>query len=325
MSLSRRRFLYFLSTIAIGPIALRQAKAEIFPIRPVHIVVPFAAGGDGSIIAHLIGQEMQERLRQQVAVENRPGAGGNVGTEMVARAPADGYSLVWVGANVTIGATLYSKLNFNFIRDVAMVGTIMRYPLVVAIHPAVPVTTIDELITYAKANPGKISMASVGNGTSTHLAGELFKLMTGISMVHIPYRGSAPALADLVAGQVQIMFASIQSSIGFIRNGQLRALAMTTKERSPVLPNVPAVAEFISGYDASGWFGIGAPKATPSEVIAVLNKTLNETLGGTQIAGHLADFGGIPFPLSPSEADAFVVTDTEKWAKVVKFSDVKID
>jgi tripartite-type tricarboxylate transporter receptor subunit TctC len=325
MIIPRRRFLHLASASVVLPSMLRQAQAENFPARPVRIIIGFPPGGDASIIGRLIGQGMQDRLGQQVIIENHAGAGGNLGTEMVVRSSADGYTLTWAAASNTISATLYSNLKFNFIRDIAMVGTIMRYPLVVAINPAIPATSIDEFITYAKANPGKINMASVGNGTTTHLAGELFKMMTGVSMLHVPYKGGAPALADLIAGQVQILFANMPSAIGYIRSGQLRALAVTTKERSPALPNVPAIAEFVSDYDASGWFGIGAPKATPPQVIARLNKDLKETLGNANLAANLADFGGVPFPLSPSEADAFVVADTEKWAKVVNFSGAKIE
>jgi tripartite-type tricarboxylate transporter receptor subunit TctC len=321
----RRRFLSLASTAAILPIMLSHARAESFPIRPVHLIIGFPPGGDASIIGRLIGQGMQDRLGQQVIIENHPGAGGNLGTEMVVRAAPDGYMLTWAAVSNTISTTLYSNLKFDFSRDISMVGTIMRYPLVVTINPAVPATTVNEFIAYAKANPGKINMASVGNGTGTHLAGELFKMMTGVSMLHVPYKGGAPALADLIAGQVQVLFANMPSAIGYIRNGQLRALAVTTKERSPALPNVPAVAEFVPNYDASGWFGIGAPKATPPQVIAVLNKALNEALGDTKIAAQLADFGGVPFPLSPNEADMFVAADTEKWAKVVQFSGAKID
>ncbi len=219
----------------------------------------------------------------------------------------------------------YSNLKFNFIHDIAMVGTVIRSPLVIAVHPSVPATTVAEFIAYAKANPDKANMASAGNGTGSHLAGELFKMMTGVSMVHVPYRGDGLALADLVAGQVQVMFANMPTSIGYIRNGQLRALAVTTKERSPVLPNVPAVAEFVPGYEASGWFGLGAPKKTPPEVIMKLNSALNESLREAKIAARLADLGGVPFPLRPSEADKFVVADTAKWAEVVKFSGAKIN
>jgi tripartite-type tricarboxylate transporter receptor subunit TctC len=325
MILPRRRFLYLSSAAATMSIVPRHARAEDFPARPVHIIVGFAPGGVGSIVSRLIGQGIQDRLGQQVIVENRPGAGGNLGAEMVVKSAPDGYTLLLAGTNNTVNATLYSKLKFNFIHDIAMVGTAVRSPLVVVIHPSVPVTTIDELIAYVKANPGKISMASSGNGGSSHLAGELFKMMAGVPMVHVPYRGSGPALADLVAGHIQVMFDSMPSSIGYIRNGQLRALAVTTKERSPALPNVPALAEFVSGYDASGWVGIGTPKSTPPKIITRLNKELNDTLRDPKIAMRLADLGGVPFPLTPKESDKFVVTDTEKWAKVVKFSDVKID
>jgi tripartite-type tricarboxylate transporter receptor subunit TctC len=325
MMIPRRRFLQLASAIATLPLALRQARAESFPTRPMHIIVGFPPGGDGSIVARLVGQGMEERLGQQVIIENHPGAGSNLGTEMVVRSPPDGYTLTWVSASNTIGTTLYSDLKFNFIQDIAMVGTVMSSPLVIAVNPTVPATTISEFIAYAKANPNKIDMASAGNGTTTHLAGELFKMVTGVSMLHIPYRGTGPALADLIAGQVQIMFINIAATIGYIRNGQLRALAVTTKERSSALPNIPAAAEFISDYDASAWYGLGTPKATPPQVIAVLNKALNETLRDPKIATRLADLGGVPFQLTPKESDKFVVADTEKWAKVVKFSDVKID
>jgi tripartite-type tricarboxylate transporter receptor subunit TctC len=324
MTLPRRRFLQLASASAVLPIMLRQARAENFPTRPVHIVIGFAPGGDANFVAQLLGQRMQDFLGQQIIVENRPGAGGNIGTEAVVRSSSDGYALIWAGANNSISASLYSDLKFNFIRDITMVGTVMRSPLVIAVHPSVPATNINEFIAYARANPDKVNMASTGIGTSSHLAGELFKMMTGASMVHIPYRGANPALTDLVGGQVQVMFANVASSIAYIRDERLRALAVTTKERSPTLPNIPAVTEFVSGYEATAWFGLGAPKATPPDVIARLNDALNVTLADPKIAARLADLGGVPFPQTPAQSDAFVMADTDKWAKVVKFAGVKI-
>lgn len=325
MMLPRRRVLYFAAMAAALPILPRGAMAEDFPRRPVHIIVGFPPGGVGDIIARLIGQAMQERLGQPVVIENRPGAGGNVGTDMVVRSTADGYTLIWAGTNNAVNATLYSNLKFNFIRDIAMVGTVMSGPLVMAVNPAVPAKSVAEFIAYAKASPSKVNMASSGNGTSTHLSGELFKMMAGVSMTHVPYRGEAPALVDLVSGQVQVMFVNLPSSIGYIRSGQLRALAVTTKERSPALPDVPAVADVVPGYESSAWYGVGAPKATPAAVIARLNKEIKASLADSKLAARFADLGGTPMPLGPAESDAFVAADTEKWAKVVKFSGAKVD
>jgi tripartite-type tricarboxylate transporter receptor subunit TctC len=321
----RRRFLQATAAAALLSSSSLMSRAQAFPARPVHIVVAFPAGGVGDIIARLLAQSLQVRLGQPVIVENKPGAGGNVGTELVVRSPPDGHTLIWAGTNNAVNATLYANLKFNFLRDIAMVASVMRGPLVMAVNPAVPARTVAEFIAYAKANPGKVNMASSGNGTSVHLAGELFKMMAGVDMLHVPYRGEAPALADLVSGQVQVMFANLPSSIGHIRDGRLRALAVTTATRSPALPETPPVAETVPGYEVTSWFGIGAPKATPAAVIARLNKDSNDTLADPAFAARLADLGGVPTPLTPAAFDAFVAADTEKWAKVVRFAGVKVD
>jgi tripartite-type tricarboxylate transporter receptor subunit TctC len=305
--------------------APRRAAAQAYPTRPVRIVVGFPPGGVGDITARLIGEALQERLGQTVMVENRPGAGGNVGTEAVARSPADGYTLILSGTNNASNATLYPNLKFNFLRDLASVGSIMRAPLVMAVHPAVPASTVAEFIAYAKANPGKVNMVSAGNGTSTHLTGELFRMMAGIALQHVPYRGEAPALVDLVAGQGQVMFANMPSAIGHIRAGALRALAVTGAKRAPALPDVPTVADTVPGFESTAWFGLSAPKATPGDVIARLNREINASLADPRLAARIADFGATPFPQSPAAFDAFVAAETAKWAKVVRFSGARIE
>jgi tripartite-type tricarboxylate transporter receptor subunit TctC len=325
MKLPRRRFLQSAGATTALSFASRLAQAQAFPTRPLRVIVAFPPGGVGDIIARLIGQSLQERLGQPVIVENRPGAGGNVGTEAVVRAPADGYTLIWAGVNNAVNATLYSNLSFNFVRDIAMVAGVMRGPLVMAVNGSVPARSVADFIAYAKANPGKVNMASSGNGTSVHLAGELFKMMASVDMVHVPYRGEAPALGDLVTGQVQVMFANLPSSIGHLREGRLRALAVTTATRSPALPETPPLADTVSGYEVSVWFGVGAPKATPAEVIARLNKDIGASLTDPVLAARLADLGGTPLLLGPGEFDAFVAADTAKWATVVKFSGAKVD
>jgi len=325
MRLSRRRLL----AVAAGAAALattpRPARAQSYAARPVRVLVGFPPGGIGDITARLIGEALQERLGQPVIVENRPGAGGNLATEAVARSPADGYTLYLSGPNNAINATLYQNLKFNFLRDMASVGSVMRGPLVMAVHPSFPARTVSEFIAYAKANPRKINMVSSGNGTSVHLTGELFKMMAGVEMLHIPYRGEAPALADLVAGQVQVMFPNLPSSVGHIRGGRLRALAVTSTTRSPALPDVPTLSDAVPGYESSAWFGLSAPKATPAEVIAKLNKEINASLADPKLATRLADLGATPMLLSPGEFDAFVAAETEKWARVVMFSGAKVD
>ena len=316
MKLTRRRLLL----LAAGATAIAPRTAQAYPSRAVRIIVGFPAGGIGDITARLIAEPLQERLGQSVVVENRPGAGGNVGTEAVARSPADGYTLILSGTNNASNATLYPNLKFNFLRDLASVGSVMRGPLVMAVHPAFPAKTVAEFIAYAKQSPGKVNMVSSGNGTSTHLTGELFRMMAGVAMQHVPYRGEAPALADLVAGQVQVMFPNLPSAIGHIRGGALRALAVTGATRAPALPDVPTVAETVPGYEATAWFGLSAPKQTPADVIARLNREINASLADPRLAGRIADLGAAPFPQSPEAFDAFVAAETEKWAQVVAFS-----
>jgi len=271
----------------------------------------------------LLGQSLQERLQQPVVIENRPGAGGNTGTEAVVRAPPDGYTMIWAGANNAINASLYDNLSYNFVRDIAAVGSVMRGPFVMTIHPSFPARTVAEFIAYAKANPAKINMASPGAGTGPHVNGELFKMMTGVEMVHVPYRGDGPALIDLVAGQVQVMFGNLISAMEHIRAGRLRALAVTTAMPSPALPDVPTVAATVPGYEASAWFGLGAPRATPAEVIAKLNKEINASLADPKLSARLAELGGAPMPLSQQAFDAFIAAETEKWGKVVRMSGAK--
>jgi len=323
MPLPRRRFLHLAAGAVALPITSRGARGEAFPARPVRVIVAFAPGGIGDLGARLIGQSLQERLQQPVVIENRPGAGGNTGTEAVVRAPPDGYTMIWAGANNAINASLYDNLSYNFVRDIAAVGSVMRGPFVMTIHPSFPARTVAEFIAYAKANPAKINMASPGAGTGPHVNGELFKMMTGVEMVHVPYRGDGPALIDLVAGQVQVMFGNLISAMEHIRAGRLRALAVTTAMPSPALPDVPTVAATVPGYEASAWFGLGAPRATPAEVIAKLNKEINASLADPKLAARLAELGGAPMPLSPQAFDAFIAAETEKWGKVVRMSGAK--
>jgi tripartite-type tricarboxylate transporter receptor subunit TctC len=325
INLSRRQFLYLAANAAAFPTVSRIARAQPYPSRPVRIIVGFPAGGPVDILARLMGQRLSERLGQQFVIENRLGAGGNVATETVVRAPPDGHTLLLVGTNNAINATLYDKLNFNFIRDIAPVSDIIRGPLVMLVHPSVPAETVPEFIAYAKANPGKINMASAGNGTSPHVAGELFKMMAGINMVHVPYRGGAPALTDLLGGRVQVFFAPISFSIDFVRAGKLRALTVTTATRSEALPDLPTVGEFVPDYEASSWNGLGAPKNTPAEIIERLNKEINAALADRKIKAQLVDLGGTPLPGSPADFGKLIADETEKWAKVVRFSGAKPD
>ena len=272
MKLPRRTFLHLAADAAVLMAVSRIARAQTYPSRPVRLIVPLAPAGASDITARLIGQWLSERLGQQFVIDNRPGGGGNIGTEVVVRAPADGYTLLLVGGFNAVNATFYDKLNYNFIRDIAPVASIIRTPFVMAVNPTVPAKTVPEFITYAKTSPGKINYASAGTGTATHLTGELFKMMAGVDMVHVPYRGGGPAFNDLLAGQVQVFFPTTVSSIGYIRAGRLRALAVTAATRSDVLPDIPTVAEFVPGYEASNWYGVGAPKATPAEIVDKLSK-----------------------------------------------------
>jgi tripartite-type tricarboxylate transporter receptor subunit TctC len=325
MKLLRRTFLSLSLGAAAWPLALRSASAESPAARPIHIVVGFPPGGIVDLSARLIGQSLQRTLDQSVVVDNRPGAGSNVAAEAVVNARPDGDTLILAGSFNAINATLYPNLPFDFIRDIAMAAGIMQSPLVMVTNPAFAPKTVAELISYAKANPGKINMASAGNGTTLHLAGELFMMMTGISMVHVPYRGGAAARADLVAGRTQLMFAPIVESVGFIRDGRLRALAVTGLNASPVLPGIPPLASVVPGYEASVWTGLGAPKATPAEAVAVLNKAVNASLAEPAIANRIRELGAEPMIMSPRELDAFVAADTQRWATAVKFSGAKVD
>jgi tripartite-type tricarboxylate transporter receptor subunit TctC len=325
MKLPRREFLRLSAAVIALPAVVRAARAETYPARPVHIIVGFAAGGPNDISARLTAQWLSKRLGQQFVVENRPGAGGNVATELVVRAPADGYTLLLVPAPAAINATLYDNLNFNFIRDIAPVAGILRVPEVMVVNPAVPANTVPKFIAYAKANPGKINMASAGNGTVPHVAGELFKFMTGVDLVRVGYRGGGPALVDLMGGQVQVMFEPTLSTIGYIRAGKLRALAVTSATRSAALPDAPTVGEFVPGYEATAWFGIGAPRNTPADIIAKLNGEINAGLADAKIKDRVADMGGEPMPMSPADFAKFIADETEKWGKVVRAAGIKAE
>jgi tripartite-type tricarboxylate transporter receptor subunit TctC len=323
MKLPRRRFLHLAAGAAALPAVSRLASAQAYPSRPVRIIVGFAAGGQNDIVARLMSQWLSERLGQQFIVENRPGAGSNIGTEAVVRAPPDGHTLLMIAPSSTINVTLYDKLNFNFVRDIAPVATLTRQAQVMVVNPSFPGKTVPEFIAYAKANPGKINMASGGTGTGQHLTGELFKMMTGIDMMHVPYRGGAPAITDLIAGQVQAMFTSPPGMIESIKAGKLRALAVTTATRSEALPDVPPVGDFVPGFEAISWFGIGAPMKTPIEIVDKLNKEFNAALTDPGIKARIADMGATPFVGSPAEFAKLIAEEIEKWAKVVKFAGIK--
>jgi tripartite-type tricarboxylate transporter receptor subunit TctC len=323
MKPARRQFLYLAASVSALPIISPIARAQTYPTRPVRIIVGFAAGGVSDILTRLMGQWLSDRLGQQFVIENRPGAGGNIGTEMVVRAPADGYTLLLIGPPAAINATLYDKLSFNFLQDIAPVPSMSRESSVVVVHPSFPAKTVPEFIAYGKANPGKINMASPGIGTAPHVSGELFKMMTGIDMVHVPYRGGAPALTDLLGGQVQVMFGVLPSSIEHIRAGRLRALAVTTAERSEALPDTPTVGEFVPGYEASAVYGLGAPKDTAAEIVDTLNKSINAGLADPKLKARLIELGGTALAGSPADFGRLLAEETEKWAKVVRFSGAK--
>jgi tripartite-type tricarboxylate transporter receptor subunit TctC len=325
MKLPRRQFLHLAAGAAALPAVSRVAWAQTYPTRPVRLVVPFAAGGPSDIAARLIGQSLTERLGQQIIVENRPGAGSNIGTEVVVRAPADGYTLLMVGNSSAVNATLYEKLNFNFIRDLAPVAGVMRIPMVVTVNPSIAAKTISEFIAFAKANPGSLSMASGGNGSASHITGELFKLMTGVNLQHVPYRGEAPALTDLLGGQVQVMFPTLPTALEHIRSNKLRALAATTAVRLEVLPDIPTVGDFVPGYEASAWVGIVTPRNTPAEVVDKLNSEINAGLADPKLRARFAEVGSTVFPGLPADFGKFIVEETEKWGKVVKFAGIKAD
>jgi len=323
MKIPRRYFLHLAAGAASVSAVSRIARARAYPSRPVRFVVSAPPGGAQDILARLIGQWLSQRYGQPFIIENRPGGGTNIATEMVARAPADGYTLLSVVPAAAINATLYDKLNFNFIRDIAPVAGIIRSPLVMAVITSFPARTVPEFIAYAKANPGKINFASPGTGTAPHVGGELFKMMTGVNMLHVPYRGDAPALTDLLGGQVQVFFANLPAAIENIRAGKLRALAVTTAARWEGLPTIPTVADFVPGFEASLWIGLGAPKNTPADIVDKLNKEINAALADPKIRAQLADLGGVGLPGSPADFGMFIVAETTKWAKVVKFAGIK--
>jgi tripartite-type tricarboxylate transporter receptor subunit TctC len=321
----RRNILHLAAGAAALPALSRTAIALDYPVRPVHLIVFFAAGGGNDIIARLMGQWLSERLGQQFVTENRPGGGGNIGTEAVVRAAPDGYTLLLVSSPNTTNATLYEHLNYDFIHDIAPVAGISREPNVMVVNPSVPAKTVPEFIAYAKANPGKINYATAGIGSSQHMSGEMFKMMAGIEMVHVPHRGSAPALQSLLAGEVQVMFASMPSSLEFIRAGKLRALAVTTATRSAELPDLPPIGDFLPGYEASVFYGIGAPKDTPPEIVERLNKEINAGMADPRLGARLTDLGGAILPGSPADFGKLIASETEKWAKVIKFAHIKAE
>jgi tripartite-type tricarboxylate transporter receptor subunit TctC len=323
MTLSRRRWLRLAAGAVALPALSRFARAQAYPTRPVRIIVGLPAGGGADITARLMGQWLSERLRQQFLIENRPGAGTNVGTEAVVRAAPDGYTLLLVLPPNAINATLYEKLNFDFIRDIVPVAGIMRTPLVMEVNPSFPAKTVAEFVAYAKANPGKINMASAGIGTSGHVAGELFKMMTGIKMFHVPYRGGAPAITDLLGGQVQVLFDPVASSTEYIRTGKLRALAVTSTTRLEVFPDIPTVGDAVPGYEASAFFGVGAPRGTPSEIVDTLNKQVNAALADPKMKARLAELGGLMLSGPPADFGNLIAAETEKWAKVVRAANIK--
>ena len=325
MQLPRRRFLHLAAGAAALPAATSIGWALDYPTRPVRIIAGFPPGGGVDINARLIGQSLSERLSQPFVIENRPGAGSNIGTEAVVRASPDGYTLLLATNANAVNATLYERLNFNFIRDITPVGSISSVPSIMAVHPSLPVNTVQAFIAYAKANPGRVNMASEGSGAAGHIAGELFKKMTGIDLLHVPYRGAAPALTDLMGGQVQVMFPTMPASIQYVRIGKLRALAVTSATRSEALPDIPSVGEYVPGYDATTWYGLAAPKNTPAEIVDKLNKELNAALADPKLRARLAELGAEPLAMSPAKFATFIADETEKWGKVVKFAGIKAE
>ncbi len=326
MALDRRRFLHLLAGAAATLAApLRFARAQSYPARSVRVIIGYPPGGSADLTARLLAQALSERLDQSFVVESRPGGGTNIATEAVVRAAADGYTLLLVAPANAINATLYEKLNYNFIRDIEPVAGLIRFPNVMVVNPSVPAKTVPEFIAYARANPGKINMASSGNGSTIHVSGELFKMMTGINMVHVPYRGGAPALTDMLGGQVQVMFDNLPTSLEYIRTGKLRALAVTGTARSDLLPDVPTLNEFVPGYEASAWYGIGAPKDTPAEIVMKLNGEINAVLADSKMKTRITDMGATMLPGSPADFGRLIADETEKWGSVVKFSGARAD
>jgi tripartite-type tricarboxylate transporter receptor subunit TctC len=325
MRISRRQSLRLAASLASVQLFARSASAQAYPTRPVRIIVGFAPGGAADITARLIAQWLTDQLDQQLIVENRPGAGTNIGTEAVINAAPDGYTLLLVSVANTVNATLYEKLNFDFLHDSVPVAGLVRGPLVMDLALSVPAKTVPEFIAYARANPGQINMASAGNGTPSHMAGELFKLSTGLDLVHVPYRGAAPALTDVLAGQVQLLFDNLPTSLEHIRAGKVRALAVTTADRSPAVPDLPTVAEFVPGYEVSSWFGVGAPRGTPAAVIDKLNATINDGLADPRLQARITEMASVPMRLSPAQFATLIVTESAKWARVVKLSGARAD
>lgn len=325
MKLPRREFLRLAAGVAATATLPCIARAEIYPSRLVRLIVTFAPGGALDIVARLMGQWLTERLGQQFIIDNRPGAGGLVGTEAVVNASPDGYTLLMLSSANTMGATLYGKSNFDIARDIVPIGGIVRVPNVMEVTPSIPAETVPEFIAYARSNPGKVNMASGGLGTTGHMNGELFKMMTGINMLHVPYRGGGPALTDLIGGQVQLLFDPMPSSIEYVKSGKIRALAVTSAIRSEALPELPTVGDFVPGFKSTFWVGVGGPKDTPAEIIGSLNREINAVLANPKFTARLADLGGAALPGSPAEFGKLVANETEKWAKVVKFSSAKPD
>jgi tripartite-type tricarboxylate transporter receptor subunit TctC len=323
--MKRRRFLHLAAGAVALPTLSRLASAQTYPSRPVHWIVSFAAGGPNDVVARIIGQYLSEHLGQQFVIENRPGAGGNVGMQSVLSSAPDGYTIAFVGPNYAINPALYEKLPFDFIRDSVPVAGTMRLANVMEVHPAIPANNVAEFIAYAKANPGKINFASGGVGTSPHLSGELLKTMTGINLVHVPYRGTAPALSDLLAGQVQVLFDNIPGSIGHIRSGKVRALGVTGSKRVAAIPEVPTIGETVPGYDVSIWYGIAAPRGTPPEIVAKLNRTVNAVLADPKLQARLAELGGEPMPTTPAQFGKLVAEETERWGKLIRAANIKAE
>jgi len=324
LGISRREVLNLAVGVAALPAFSRTARAQNYPTRPVRIIVGFPAGGASDITARMLGQWLSERLGQQFIIENRPGAGTNIGTEAVAKSPPDGYTLLLVSVANTVNATLYDRLNFDFIRDIAPVAALIRSPLVMEVNPSVLVSTIPEFIAMAKANPGSIAAASAGNGTPAHMASELFQILTDIDLIDVPYRGGAPALSDLLAGQVQVMFENLPTSLEYIRAGKLRPLGVTTAARSDLLPALPAISEFVPGYEVSSWFGIGAPKNVPTNIVDMLNTAINAGLADPKLKSHLMDLSATVLPGSPADFDQLIVDETEKWRKLIQAAKIKL-
>jgi len=325
MKLARRTFVYLALGAAVLPLVPRNASGQIYPTRPVRLICAFPAGGPNDTLARLIGQWLSERLGRPFVVENRPGAATNIATEAVVRAPPDGYTLLLVAQVNAINVTLYERLNFNFIRDIAAVAGIMRVPSILEVNPSVPVHTVPEFIAYAKANPGRLNMASAGNGTSSHLSGELFKIMTGVDILHVPYRGAAAALTDLIAARVQVYFDLMPNSIAHVRSDKVRPLAITTTTRSGALPDLPSVGDFVPGYEVNTWFGVGAPRGTPADIVDKLNEEINAALADPQMKARLAELGGTVLAGTPADFEKLIADETEKWARVIRAANIKPD